>query len=89
MRELLRFGTLSLLTVTLSTPALYAQVSFATVQGSVTDEGGAAIAGAIVTVTNSRTGVVTTLKTNSRGFYNFAELQIGGAVYRQHQCSRV
>jgi hypothetical protein len=78
MRELLRLGTLSLLTVTLSTPALYAQVSFATVQGSVTDEGGAAIAGATVTVTNSRTGVVTALKTNSRGFYNFAELQIGG-----------
>ena len=78
MRELIRLGSLSLLTVTLSTPALYAQVSFATVQGTVTDQGGAAVSGAMVTITNGSTGVSSTLKTNSRGFYNFPQLQIGG-----------
>ncbi len=78
MRDLIRLGTLSLLTTALSTPALYAQVSFATVQGTVTDPGGAAVSGAEVTITNNSTGVTSTLKTNSRGFYNFPQVQIGG-----------
>ena len=78
MRNLLKHGSLSLLTVALATPSVHAQISFATVQGTVTDEGGAAVTNAVVTILNTSTGVSATAKTNSRGFYNFPQLQIGG-----------
>jgi hypothetical protein len=69
---------LVLLGAAMTSPAIYAQVSFATIQGTVTDAAGAAIGSASVAVTNNSTGVVTTRKTNSSGFYTFPQLQIGG-----------
>src|SRR5260370_2725961 len=45
--------------------------------GVVSDSSGAVIGGATVTATNTQTGVQVTLKTDSKGFYNFPSLQIG------------
>jgi hypothetical protein len=73
-----RLAGLGLFAAALVAPALHAQVSKATIQGSVTDSAGAAIPGAIVTVTNGSTGVVTTDKTNGKGFYILPQLSIGG-----------
>ena len=49
----------------------------ASISGTVTDPSGAVIAGATVTATNLDTAVVTTLTTNSQGFYSFRELPLG------------
>jgi hypothetical protein len=49
----------------------------ASISGSVVDPSGAIIAGATVTATNVGTGVVTTLTTNSQGFYSFQSLALG------------
>jgi len=47
------------------------------ISGVVSDSSGAVIGGATVTAINTQTGVQVTLKTDSKGFYNFATLQIG------------
>ena len=47
------------------------------ISGVVSDSSGAVVSGATVTATNTQTGVQTTLKTDSKGFYNFSTLQIG------------
>src|SRR5580704_13345241 len=49
----------------------------ASISGTVTDPSGAVVAGAPVTATNVETGVVTTLTTNSQGFYSFQSLPLG------------
>ena len=49
----------------------------ASISGTVTDPSGAVVAGATVTATNVETGVVTTLTTNSQGFYSFQSLPLG------------
>lgn len=46
-----------------------AQTGAGTIQGTVTDGSGGAIAGAVVTVKNNKTGLLVTSKTNSTGFY--------------------
>ena len=78
MSRVERLSVLGLLSVSLSTPALFAQINFAAVQGTITDAGGATVDSAVVTIINTSTGITTTAKTNSRGFYTFPQLQIGG-----------
>jgi hypothetical protein len=48
-----------------------------TIQGTVTDPSGAAVAGATVVAANVETGVETTRKTNEAGFFVLAPLQPG------------
>jgi len=72
------FGALMLL---LAVPfAAHAQVTTAAVRGAVTDEQGAAIAGAEVTITNVETGFSRTTTTGGDGEYNFPDLPVG--LYR-------
>ncbi len=47
------------------------------ISGVVTDSSGAVVSGATVTATNVQTGVKATIKTDSKGFYNFPALQVG------------
>ena len=51
--------------------AVYGQVSTAPLKGTVTDPSGASIPNAAVTLTNTATGVGTTIQTNSGGGYIF------------------
>ncbi len=57
-----------------------AQSTDAVLSGNVSDPSGAAVPGAVVTVTNVKTGVVATTKTNEAGVYLFAALPPG--LYR-------
>ncbi len=55
-----------------------AQTTYATVSGTVTDATGADIVNATVSIKNTSTGIEDTATTNSRGFYTFPKLAIGG-----------
>ena len=57
--------------------ALYAQTDTATILGTVVDGSGAAVAGAVVTVTDTGTSTRTAVKTNSLGAYVATPLRIG------------
>jgi hypothetical protein len=63
--------------IALTMPAAWCQTITGAITGSVTDSSGAAIPGAIVTATNTGTGVATPTQTNQSGFYNLRFLQIG------------
>ena len=54
----------------ISRPA-WSQQTTAAITGTVVDEGGAAISGATVTVTDTDRGTVYTAKTDESGTYNF------------------
>jgi len=56
---------------------LSAQAVAANISGTVTDSSGAVIAGATVVVTNTATGVATTLTSNDQGRYNAPDLVVG------------
>ena len=58
-------------------PASFAQNTSGSVRGTVSDEQGAAIAGASVTITNSDTGDSRTDKTGKEGAYAFPSLPVG------------
>jgi hypothetical protein len=58
------------------TPAVFAQVS-ATLSGSVTDQSGAIVSGAAVTVKNLETGAIRTTLTGEAGEYQEISLPIG------------
>src|SRR5207245_1406402 len=60
----------------------HAQVVTASVRGAVTDQQGAAVAGADVSITNEDTGYTRSMKTGSDGEYNFPDLPLG--TYRIH-----
>src|ERR1700674_1490308 len=68
-------GVLALVLCTAS--GARAQVLTAAVRGTVTDEQGAAIAGAEVTITNVETSFSRTAITGSDGVYNFPDLPLG------------
>jgi hypothetical protein len=68
---------LLLLPVLLAPAPAGAQVLYGSLVGTVTDSNGAAIPGAKVEITNTATGVVTTLSTDDRGAYSVNDLQIG------------
>jgi len=59
-----------------------ASVSTTTVQGTVTDQSGAALPNASVTITNTATGSARTLATNNSGVYNSGSLPPGN--YKVH-----
>lgn len=59
-------------------PSAWAQVTAAAIHGTVTDSTGAVIPNAVVTAENTSTGIVTKAKTDSKGYYIFPQLQIGG-----------
>src|SRR6202790_353673 len=54
-----------------------AQVSGATLSGTVSDPSGAVIAGAQVSITNKATGIVRTVTTDNAGLYSAPNLQPG------------
>jgi len=60
------------------TTAAVAQQITTSIQGRVTNESGAAIAGATVTVTDTRTGVTQTFVTDSTGSFSAPNLTTGG-----------
>ena len=61
--------------------ALASTVALASITGSisglVTDPSGAVVVGAMVTATETQTGVQASVKTDDKGFYNFSALPIG------------
>jgi len=65
-----------------SATALQAQITTAALRGSVTDEQGAAIAGAEVTITNVDTGFTRTVLSAGDGEYNFPDLPLGAFKIR-------
>ena len=74
-----RLGPLAVLAVAITTPYLYAQVgSTATITGTITDNAGATVPSATVTVTNTSTGISSKATTNGRGFFTFPQIAIGG-----------
>ena len=54
-----------------------AQVGTGTISGAVMDPSGAVVVGALVSITNSQTGVVTSATTNSQGRYVVPDLIVG------------
>src|SRR2546430_1263714 len=72
------FAALAVLALVLcSAFSARAQVTTAAVRGTVTDEQGAAIAGADVTITNVETSFNRATTTGSDGVYNFPDLPLG------------
>ena len=66
------------LAVLLAAPAaLVAQSTTGSLTGTITDPSGATLAGAIVTVTNTATGVSQQVKTDAGGTYRVGQLQPG------------
>src|SRR5260370_37169467 len=61
---------------------LQAQVTTASVRGTVTDEQKAALAGAEVTITNVGTSYTRSMQTGTDGEYDFPDLPLG--TYRIH-----
>src|SRR3984893_18636004 len=59
------------------TPRIYAQVSGGTLSGTITDQSGAAVAGARLSIRNTATGVSTDVTTNASGFYSAPNLLPG------------
>ncbi|UCF38308.1 MAG: carboxypeptidase regulatory-like domain-containing protein, partial [Acidobacteriota bacterium] len=77
-----RLWTIALLALTLGTvltmtPTVLAQVLYGTIVGNVTDQSGAAVPGADVTVTNQETNRTLTTITNELGAYSFTTLRPG------------
>jgi len=75
-RRLLRFSLLFLAFLLVPLTAI-AQFDTATVLGRVTDESGAAVPGATVTLTNIATGIRTTAVTDGTGAYQFLNVRVG------------
>ena len=72
----LTIATCALSVLLLGSVSLWASIN-GSISGVVTDSSGALVNGANVTATNTETGVQTSVKTDSKGFYNFPALQIG------------
>jgi hypothetical protein len=60
------------------TVRLQAQATTASIHGTVTDSTGAILPDAIVTVVNTSTSISATQKTDSKGYFIFPDLHIGG-----------
>ena len=57
---------------------IQAQATTASIHGTVNDQTGAILANSTVTVVNTSTGISNTQKTDSKGYYIFPDLHIGG-----------
>jgi hypothetical protein len=75
--SLVTFSAFLIVTLTLISAHLHAQVAGAALSGTVTDPSGAAIVGAQVSVTNRDTGVNRSVATDAAGFYSVPNLQPG------------
>ena len=74
----LSFATAFLvLLVSAGTPAAYAQVDRAVLEGTISDPSGSVIVGASVKVVAVDTGLQEEQKTNSKGYYRFSGLPVG------------
>jgi hypothetical protein len=71
---------LLLLCVLVLAPSVFAQLTTGTITGIVTDETGALVAGASITVTSIQTGATRSSQSNSEGSFFFPELNPG--VYK-------
>jgi iron complex outermembrane receptor protein len=71
------FLLLILLLLLASVADTFAQTRRPGIRGTVTDEGGGVLAGALVTATNRRTGAVASVASDARGAYGFPELPAG------------
>src|SRR5689334_20502755 len=74
MTKLARYALIAL---TLAGSALHAQVSTASIYGTVRDSSGAAIPGAALTLHNTATGVDLTSSANGAGEYAIVNIQPG------------
>jgi hypothetical protein len=78
LRRFVSTAPLFVLALLFANPALIAQLSTqATINGTVTDPGGAVVPGASVTITNNATKVATVTQTNSSGSYLIPNLNVG------------
>src|SRR5579859_364607 len=73
----LKLGSLLLSILLLASSSLFSQSDAGTIRGSVTDEQGAKVPGAKVTVTNAETAYTRSQKTDASGNYVFESLPIG------------
>lgn len=71
------FLALAVLVAVICPTVLLAQVGTGTISGVVTDSSGAVLPDAAVTITNTETGVVTSLKANDQGHYVAPDLIVG------------
>ncbi len=76
-KNLLLGAILSVLFASLSASALFAQGTTSRVTGTVTDQSGAAVPGATVTLTNEATNISFNTQTSSSGAYAFDLIQVG------------
>jgi|HubBroStandDraft_5_1064220.scaffolds.fasta_scaffold09732_1 hypothetical protein len=61
-----------------TSPKASAQSVYATVHGTVTDASGAVVSNATITILNTSTNISTQATTDSKGYYVFPQLQVGG-----------
>lgn len=76
---LLALASFVLGTVIIPAPAAFAQATptSGAIQGTVTDQSGAAVPGAQITITNTSTNISRTVTSDSAGFYNSGSLNAG------------
>ena len=72
-----RCAVLAVLGFVLLALALASASITGSISGVVTDKSGAVIAGASVVATDTLTGIQTSQKTDSKGFYNLPTLAVG------------
>jgi hypothetical protein len=72
-----RYAVVAVLAFVLLALALASASITGSISGVVTDKSGAVVAGASVTATDTLTGVQTTQKTDTKGFYNLPTLAVG------------
>ncbi|MDQ0466506.1 outer membrane receptor for ferrienterochelin and colicin [Caulobacter ginsengisoli] len=77
MNRLAGGAALSVLALAMST-AVYAQETTGGVRGQITDDAGAPVAGATVTITHVPTGSVQTTMSGDNGFFSARGLRVGG-----------
>jgi hypothetical protein len=70
-------GIILAIGVLLTSTAIHAQVTTATIYGNVTDATGAQLPGAVVTITNEQTNAAQSAPTNADGEFTFNFLQVG------------
>jgi len=62
----------------IASPTAQAQDLYAAIHGTVTDSSGAVVPNATVNVVNTSTNISNTATTDSKGYYIFPQLQVGG-----------
>ena len=57
--------------------SVFAQETTATIGGHITDEKGAFVSGAVITLKHEPTGTITTAQSNSKGIFYIPNLRVG------------